>query len=96
MVEEIIRSVHRKELSGIYILEGGKGQVMEFQVKKKTKVVDTPLAKVKLPKQTLIGGIVRGDELIVPRGDNKIRVGDRIVVFTTRSVLSEVKRLFSE
>ncbi|MBN1688704.1 MAG: Trk system potassium transporter TrkA [Candidatus Omnitrophica bacterium] len=96
MVEEIIRLCHRKELSGIYILEGGKGTVMEFEIKKKTKAVDVPLSKLKLPKQTLIGGIVRNDELIVPRGNDKIKIGDRIVVFTTRAVLADARRLFSE
>jgi len=57
--------------------------------------VDKPLSKAKLPKQTLIGAIVRDDNLIIPRGDDRIKVGDRIIVFTTRSVLSEVKKLFA-
>jgi len=94
MVDEIIRVIHHKDLLGINILEGGQGRMMEFIVSAKTRLVDKPLSKAKFPKQILLGAIVRGDELIVPRGNTKIRMGDRVVVFSTLSVLSEVKRLF--
>lgn len=95
MVDEIIHSIHHEDLSGISILEGGQGQMMEFVVKEKSKFVDTPLAKLKMPKQSLIGAIVRGDELIIPRGGDKIEVGDRVVVFSARAALREVKKLFT-
>lgn len=95
MVDEIIRAIHYKDLSNVYIIEGGKGQMMEFVIKKKTKIVDTPLSKIKLPKQTLIGAIVRGDKLIIPRGNDQIKVGDHILVFARLTDIRAVKQLFS-
>ncbi len=95
MVDEIMRSIHHEDISAINILEGGQGQMMEFVVREKTRYVDVPLANVKLPKRTLIGAIVRGDELIIPRGSDRIQVGDRIVVFTMRSALKEAKKIFA-
>ncbi|MCI0597345.1 MAG: NAD-binding protein, partial [candidate division Zixibacteria bacterium] len=94
MVDEIIRCTHLETLSGVSILEGGKGQMMEFEIKKKSRIVDVPLAKIRMPKQTLIGAIVRKDQLIIPRGGDRISVGDRVVVFAGSSVLSQVKQLF--
>lgn len=95
MVDEIVRSIHKDDLSGVTIFEGGRGRIIDIEVKKKTRFVDVPLAKVKWPKQVLVGGIIRGDQLIIPRGDSHIQIGDHILVFTTRSVFSEVKRLFA-
>lgn len=95
MVDEILRYVHGKELTDINILEGGKGQMIEFTIEKKTKAVGVPLSKLKLPKQSLVGAIVRKDNLIIPRGGDKIKIGDRIIIFTTQSVLSDVKRMFA-
>ena len=80
---------------GINILEGGQGRVMEFVVKAGGRITDGPLSKVRLPKKTLVGAVVRDQELIIPRGDTRIRVGDRVVVFSIRSALSDVKKLFS-
>ena len=95
MVDEIIRCTLAGTLLGINIMEGGRGRMMEFVIRKKTKIVGRPLSKVTMPKQTLIGAIVRGDKLIIPRGGDHLEVGDHIVVFTTRSLLSQVKQLFS-
>ncbi len=94
MVDEVIRLIHRKDLLEISILEGGQGRMMEFVVNQKTRLVDKPLSKVKLPKQILIGAIVRGDDLIIPKGDTKLKVGDHVVIFSTMSVFTEVKKLF--
>lgn len=94
MVDEIIRSIHHEDLSGITILEGGLGSMIELVVKKKTNVVDVPLSRVRLPKQMLIGAIVRDDKLIIPKGEDRIRIGDNIVIFTIRSVLADVKKIF--
>jgi len=94
MVDEILRFIHGKEVTDINILEGGKGQMIEFAIEKKTKAVGVPLSKLKLPKQSLVGAIVRKEGLIIPRGNDKIKIGDRIIVFTTQSVLSDVKRMF--
>jgi trk system potassium uptake protein TrkA len=68
MVDEIIRCIHHEQLSGINIFEGGVGRMIEFVVRKKTKHVDVPLSKVKLPKYILIGAMVRHEQLIIPRG----------------------------
>ena len=94
MVDEIIRSIHHKDLSGINILEGGKGQAVEIIVKEKAKSVGSPISKIKLPKQTLIGAIVRGEKLIIPRGSDKIEAEDHLIIFTASSSLVEVKKLF--
>ena len=94
MVDEIVSRVHHKDLLDINILEGGQGRLMELMVNKKTKLVGQVLSRVKLPKETLIGAIIRGDELIIPRGNTRIQVGDHVVVFSTLSVFSEVKKLF--
>jgi trk system potassium uptake protein len=95
MVDEIIRCIHRGSLAGFSILAGGSGRMMEFTVHRGCKVVDVPLAKLKLPDQSLIGAIVRGDEVIIPRGKDRIKVGDHIVVFSTLTDFSPVERLFT-
>lgn len=94
MVDEIVRNIHHQEVSGVSIFEGVAGRMVEVIVKKKTKLVDKPLSQVKMPKQILIGAIIRDSKLIIPRGDSRIQVGDHILVFTTSRVLEEVKRLF--
>jgi len=94
MVDEIFRRVHKEHFSEINILEDGQGQMMEVQVKENSKLLDKPLKKVKLPDGMIIGAILRDEELIIPHGSDKIQEDDHVVVFSTKSALTDVKKLF--
>ncbi len=39
------------------------------------------MREVKLPEGIVVGAIVRGDEVIIPRGDTVIEAHDRVIVF---------------
>jgi len=95
MVDEIIRCLKRGSLTGVQIFEGGNGRIMEFTILQRNKVTDIPLSKIKLPSNCIIGAIVRGEEVIIPRGPDRIRVGDKIVVFSTEANHKQVEQLFS-
>ena len=60
------------------------------------RVLNTPLRDLHLPKGALIGTILRGEEIILPRGDDMILVGDEVIVFTLPDAVSEIERLFAE
>ncbi len=94
MVDEIFRRVHQEHFSEVNILEGGQGQMMEIVAKEKSKLIGVSLNKAKLPKSTLIGAILREDNLIIPHGDDSIEVGDHVVVFSTQAKLAEIRKLF--
>ena len=58
-------------------------------------IVNTPLSKVKMPKGTLVGAIVREDEIIIPRGDTVIRPKDRLIIFTLREAVPKLEKLLT-
>nr|MBA2246022.1 hypothetical protein [Gemmatimonadota bacterium] len=43
----------------------------------------------------LIGAIIRGDRVIIPRGTDTIRVGDRVIVFALPEAISRMEALFA-
>ena len=54
-----------------------------------------PLGEARLPDGIVIGAIVRGDEVIIPRADTRIRPRDSVVLFATRQAVKAVERLFA-
>ena len=64
------------------VFADGQVQVGEFDVDEDASadVVGVPLRNASLPSDSKVAAIIRGDELILPRGDEVIRHGDRIVV----------------
>ncbi|MEX2517121.1 MAG: Trk system potassium transporter TrkA [Gammaproteobacteria bacterium] len=60
-----------------------------------SQVVGRPLADIKLPPETSIGAIVRGDEVMVAHHDTVIEADDHVILLVAnKSRVPEVERLF--
>src|SRR5918999_363398 len=44
------------------------------------QLIGVPLRKAQIPPDSKVASIIRGDSIVVPRGDEKIERGDRIIV----------------
>ncbi len=60
----------------------GQVQLVEFDIEPgcDRELLNVPLREAKVPDESKIASIIRGDTMILPGGDDEIRVGDRIVV----------------
>jgi trk system potassium uptake protein len=60
----------------------GQVQIVEFDVHAdaESSFVDQPLRSAPIPRDSKVAAIIRGEEMILPRGDDAVRPGDRIVV----------------
>ncbi|SLM64791.1 Trk system potassium uptake protein TrkA [Dickeya aquatica] len=60
-----------------------------------SKVVGRMVADIKLPPGTIIGAIVRGDDVIIANNNLQIEQGDHVIMFLTdKKYISDVERLF--
>jgi trk system potassium uptake protein TrkA len=57
--------------------------------------VNVPLSQVKFPKGALVGAIVRGEEIIIPRGDSVIRPKDRLIILALQKVVPKLEKLLT-
>jgi len=60
----------------------GQVQMVEFDVTAKAdpSILGASLRDARIPPDSRIAAIIRGDGVVIPRGDEEIRQGDRIVV----------------
>jgi trk system potassium uptake protein TrkA len=67
--------------------------VLEVSVKNR-EISGKRIRDIKLPKRSIIGGILRGDECLIPRGDTEIRFGDKLLIFTTWDEIDKIEEIF--
>ncbi len=67
-----------------------------INITEKLPILDIPLKDIKLPPKTIIGVIVRGNSVIIPTGDDVIKLGDRLVVFLLPQSIYEMERRFTK
>ncbi|MCH5171557.1 MAG: Trk system potassium transporter TrkA [Erysipelotrichales bacterium] len=77
----------------LYKLVDQKVEALEFNVKKKGKIVDVPLKNLKLKPNIIIAGIIRGNEVIIPDGNTSIQIDDSVIVITTDSLLEDLAEI---
>ena len=95
-VNAILRYVRRGRVMTVAALKGIDAEAIEFNVGPNCAVLGRPIRELNIPKGAVIGTILRGDEVILPRGDDEIELGDEVIVFTLPGSVGEVEKLFAE
>jgi trk system potassium uptake protein TrkA len=90
----ILRHVRKGSILGMSPLGDGTLEVIEAEALATAMVLDVPLKDLKLPKDTVIGAIVRDEEVIIPDGETIIIPHDHVVLVSRADGIREVERLF--
>lgn len=90
----ILRHVRRSDVVAVSLLEGAKAEAMEIIIPPSSPVTHKKLKEAKLPKNSLIGSVVRDEEIIIPNGETVLKPGDRVIIFALPDTVPTVVRLF--
>jgi trk system potassium uptake protein TrkA len=90
----IIRYSMGDEVTSLKVLSGINSEIVELVARPGSMVTRKPIRELKIPKGSLIGGIIRGDHTYIALGDFQIVENDKVVVFTLPGVTPKVEKLF--
>ncbi|MEZ4917838.1 MAG: Trk system potassium transporter TrkA [Saprospiraceae bacterium] len=90
----IFRFVRKGKIEAITSLHGVNAEVIEFVVHKSNQLTKKPIGKLHFPKQALIAGIVRGDEVFIPDGDFQLQIQDKVIVLAMPEAIGKMESLF--
>jgi len=65
-------------------LRGGDVEIMELEISSSSPVANKMIKDLELPKGSLFVSILRGDEVLIPRGDMKVLEEDQVIVLVKR------------
>ena len=94
----ILRFVRSGSVSSIAVLGEGRAEILELEARFGDKG-DKKGHKIKslgLPRGAVVGAIVRGDDVIIPRGDTVVEEHDQVIVFTLPENLEQVQQVFGK
>ncbi|SFX36511.1 Trk system potassium transporter TrkA [Ruminococcus sp. XPD3002] len=99
-VSQILQYVRAKQnsqgnnITTLYRLVNDRLEAIEFIIREPKDYVDVPLKKLKIRDDVLIASIARGNELIIPKGDDCLKINDSVVVVTTNKGLVNLSDIF--
>jgi trk system potassium uptake protein TrkA len=92
-VASILHQITGGTSSLLAVVEHGEARVLEIIVSPHFE--PKPLKGIGAPGDAIVGAILRGGAAIVPRGDDRVEPGDRIIVFSTHEAADRVQSYFS-
>ncbi|MBQ0159492.1 MAG: Trk system potassium transporter TrkA [Bacteroidales bacterium] len=75
-------------------LSGTNAELMEFNVGKWAPATRHTIRELHLPTGSTLGGIIRGNESLLPTRDLQIKPKDKVIVFALPKVMDQVSKLF--
>ena len=78
----------------IKYMSGTDAEVLEFTVPAGSAITKGQLKDLTFPKDSVIGGVIRGSESLIAVGSTKIEPYDRVVVFALPHAVKEVDKFF--
>lgn len=71
-------------------------EVLEFNVKQDSKVLNIPLKNLPLKKEILITFIIRGNQIIFPTGNDSIQCEDHVVIVSKEKQFDDIDDILDE
>lgn len=92
-VSSILRHIRHGRVRNVYSIGDAEAEVIEAQVLSTSPMSGTAVGDIDFPEGVLLGGIMRDDKFIRPRGKTIVEEGDIVALFALTKDVPEVERL---
>jgi trk system potassium uptake protein TrkA len=90
----VLRFVRGGDISSVTTFLEGDAEILELTVKEGSAADGAVIAEIPLPKDVLIGAVIRDGNAEIARGRTKLRDMDRVIIFTMPHATTAVRRIF--
>jgi DNA-directed RNA polymerase beta subunit len=97
-ISALLSHVRKADIVGVSSLRRGVAEAIEAVAhgdESTSRVVGRAIDEIKLPPGTIIGAVVRGNDVMIANNNLRIEQGDHVIMFLTdKKFISDVERLF--
>lgn len=95
-INAILKFLRKGKIGSVAALRGVNAEVMEMTLDENTFATGKAISELKLPKEIIIGIVIRNKEVLIPTGTLVLEEGDKVAVFVKPSDVDTVEKLFTK
>lgn len=95
IVSSILQQIRKGRVKADYFLQSGRGEILEIEAQKKSKIIGKTVAQVNKKTGICVGGIKRGDTFLSAKDDLIVKERDVVVLCVQQGFIKQVESLFS-
>lgn len=92
LAHEIVRIVTVPGALDARVFADGRVVLLRYSVEPESPITRAPLKRLKLPHGVVLVMVRRGDEMILPRGETQVLVGDKVMAMGRGHAVRELNR----
>ena len=92
--DKILQYIRKGKVQSTTSVAHTDAEVIEFEAMPSSDAIGKPLRGIRFPKGSLVVGILRNGDAIIPRGQDVIEPGDRVVIIVLRHAIPKVEKIF--
>lgn len=82
-------------IRSLYRIVNNQAEALEFTISETAEFLNIPLKNLKIPKDILVAVIVRKNEIIIPQGNDSIKLGDSVILIAKNRQISDLNDIIS-
>ncbi len=90
-----LRNKKKSSIENIYRICNDKAEAVEFIVGNDTKNINEKFKNIEFKKDILVATIVRNNKIIIPTGDDFLKVNDRVIIVTKNMKVLHIDDIFA-
>ena len=79
----------------LYDVVVGFAEVIEAEVSENSPIINSSVEDLNMPRDVIVGAVIRDDNVIIPQPNFTIRAGDIVVILASRAQTQNVEKMFS-
>lgn len=83
-----LKNTRESSIENIYKICNEKAEAIEFIVNENTKHRNEKLKNIKFNEDSLVATIVRNNKIIIPTGEESLKLDDRVIIVTKKTLLN--------
>ena len=92
--DKILQYLRKGKVQSISSVGDTGTEAIEFEAMQTSDAVGKPLHKIRFPKGSLVVGILREGKPVIPRGNDVIAPGDRVIIVALQHIIPKVEKIF--
>jgi trk system potassium uptake protein TrkA len=90
----IFRYIRQGEVLNLTSMHGVDAEILEFEVKDGSKILEDEIKNIPLPKSAIIGGVIRNGKGYTVRGNFVFKPKDRVVILSRPECIKNIEAFF--
>lgn len=95
IVSTIMQHVRRGRIRGLHNLRDGFAEVFEAEVSDTSQLVNVHVSELQLPKDVILGAIIRDKSVIIPDNTEMVKAQDILIMLASQEQAKTLEKIFS-